>query len=165
MESKFDFLNLQFFTKASVYPGSIGTFRYRFQRTGWMNDGTIQVWVYENISFEMAQDVETQTFPWTEEGVTAIKTWLEGMSRQERMDFVDTLYSILSVGGAKNLDAVLQPKNIRSMLKAIQDDEGKRRLLTSEIGEFLRIVSETSRRSRERRLPSSIHGKLLNGRK
>lgn len=95
----------------------------------------------------------------------AIKTWLEGMSRQERMDFVDTLYSILSVGGAKNVDAVLQPKNIRSMLKAIQDDEGKRRLLTSEIGEFLRIVSETSRRSRERRLPSSIHGKLLNGRK
>ena len=51
------------------------------------------------------------------------------------------------------------------MLKAIQDDEGKRRLLTSEIGEFLRIVSETSRRSRELRLPSSIHGKLLNGRK
>ena len=77
MESKFDFLNLQFFNKASVYPGSIGTFRYRFQRTGWMNDGTIQVWVYENISFEMAQDVETQTFPWTEEGVTAIKAWLD----------------------------------------------------------------------------------------
>ena len=52
MESKFDFLNLQFFTKAEVYPGSIGTFRYRFQRSGWMNDGTIQVWVYENISFK-----------------------------------------------------------------------------------------------------------------
>ena len=66
MESKFDFLNLQFFTKAEVYPGSIGTFRYRFQRTGWMNDGTIQVWVYENISFELAQDVETENFPWTE---------------------------------------------------------------------------------------------------
>lgn len=77
MESKFDFLNLQFFTKAAVYPGSIGTFRYRFQRTGWMNDGTIQVWVYENISFELAQDVETETFPWTEEGVAAIKAWLD----------------------------------------------------------------------------------------
>ena len=77
MESKFDFLNLQFFTKAAVYPGSIGTFRYRFQRTGWMNDGTIRVWVYENISFELAQDVETETFPWTEEGVAAIKAWLD----------------------------------------------------------------------------------------
>ena len=30
----FDHLNVAFFTKASIYPGSIGTFRYRFQREG-----------------------------------------------------------------------------------------------------------------------------------
>ena len=79
MERKFDFLNMQFFTRASVYPGSIGTFRYRFQRTGWLNkeDSTIQAWVYENVCFEQAQDVETETFPWTEEGVEALKNWLE----------------------------------------------------------------------------------------
>lgn len=76
MESSFDFLNMSFFTKASVYPGSLGTFRYRFQRTGWMNDGSIQAWVYENTSFELAQDVETETFPWTEEGVEALRAWL-----------------------------------------------------------------------------------------
>ena len=46
MENSFDFLNMNFFTKASVYPGSIGTFRYRFQRTGWIGDGSIQAWVY-----------------------------------------------------------------------------------------------------------------------
>lgn len=79
MERTFDFLNMQFFTRASVYPGSIGTFRYRFQRTGWLNkaDSTIQAWVYENVCFEQAQDVETETFPWTEEGVEALKNWLE----------------------------------------------------------------------------------------
>lgn len=79
MERHFDFLNMQFFTRAAIYPGSVGTFRYRFQRTGWLNkaDSTIQVWVYENTSFELAQDVETETFPWTEEGVEAIKAWLE----------------------------------------------------------------------------------------
>lgn len=77
MKGSFDFLNLSFFTKASVYPGSLGTFRYRFQRTGWMNDGSIQAWVYENISFELAQDVETETFPWTEEGVEQLRAWLE----------------------------------------------------------------------------------------
>ena len=77
MENSFDFLNMNFFTKASVYPGSIGTFRYRFQRTGWMEDGSTQVWVYENTSFELAQDVETETFPWTEEGVEQIRAWLE----------------------------------------------------------------------------------------
>ena len=74
MESKFDFLNLQFFTKAAVYPGSIGTFR---QSNIHRQTAELQVWVYENISFELAQDVETETFPWTEEGVTAIKVWLD----------------------------------------------------------------------------------------
>ena len=68
---------MSFFTKASVYPGSLGTFRYRFQRTGWMGDGSIQAWVYENTSFELAQNVETETFPWTEEGVEQIRVWLE----------------------------------------------------------------------------------------
>ena len=76
MNGHFDFLNMSFFTKASVYPGSLGTFRYRFQRTGWLDDGSIQVWVYENTSFELARDVETETFPWTEEGVEKIKAWL-----------------------------------------------------------------------------------------
>ena len=78
MSTPFDFLNLQFFTKASVYPGSLGTFRYRFARTGWIgeSDATIQVWVYENTSFELAQQVETQIFPWNEEGVEKIKAWL-----------------------------------------------------------------------------------------
>ncbi len=77
MERHFDFLTLSFFTKASVYPGSLGTFRYRFERKGWMNDGSIQAWVYENTSFELAQDVESETFPWTEEGVEALQNWLE----------------------------------------------------------------------------------------
>lgn len=76
MEHAFDFLTLDFFTRASVFPGSLGTFRYRFQRTGWIGDGSIQAWVYENISFELAKDVETGTFPWTEEGVAALRDWL-----------------------------------------------------------------------------------------
>ena len=77
MNGNFDFLNMSFFTKASVYPGSLGTFRYRFQRTGWMGDGSIQAWVYATTSFELAQNVETETFPWTEEGVEQIRVWLE----------------------------------------------------------------------------------------
>ena len=37
----------------------------------------LTVWVYENTSFELAKDVESQTFPWTEDGVEAVKAWLE----------------------------------------------------------------------------------------
>ena len=77
MSGHFDFLNMSFFTKASVYPGSLGTFRYRFQRTGWIGDGSLQAWVYENTSFELAENVETETFPWTEEGVEQVRAWLE----------------------------------------------------------------------------------------
>ena len=84
MDSSFSFLNVNFFTKASVYPGSLGTFRYRFARTGWpgQENAAIQAWVYENVCFELAQDVETETFPWTEEGVEALRQWLTEKVRQ-----------------------------------------------------------------------------------
>ena len=76
MKDHFDFLDMNFFTRASVFPGSVGTFRYRFQRSGWVGDGSIQVWVYENVSFELAQQVESESFPWTEEGVASLRAWL-----------------------------------------------------------------------------------------
>lgn len=72
----FDFLTMDFFTRAEVFPASLGTFRYRFRRSGWIGGGEIQVWVYENICFELAKDVESETFPWTEEGLEAMKGWL-----------------------------------------------------------------------------------------
>ena len=79
MAGHFDFLNVGFFTKAKVFPGSVGTFRYRFRRTGWTDkpDSAIQAWVYENVCFELAQQVETVTVPWTEEGVETLRQWLE----------------------------------------------------------------------------------------
>ena len=83
MDNAFDFLTLDFFTRAAVFPGSLGTFRYRFQRTGWMGDGEIQAWVYENVCFELAKNAETETCPWTEEGVAALKAWL-GQKLAER---------------------------------------------------------------------------------
>lgn len=76
LEPDFSFLTPKFFAKASVYPGSLGTFRYRFQRTGRMNDGSLQAWVYENTCFELARNVESETFPWTEEGAAALRDWL-----------------------------------------------------------------------------------------
>ena len=79
MEQHFDFLDVNFFTRASVFPGSLGTFRYRFKRTGWLNkpESEIQAWVYENTSFELAQEIETITVPWSEEGIETLKAWLE----------------------------------------------------------------------------------------
>lgn len=76
MENRFDFLTMDFFTRAEVFPGSIGAFRYRFRREGWMGDGKIQAWVYENVCFELAEDIETKTFPWVQEGILELRNWL-----------------------------------------------------------------------------------------
>jgi len=77
MEDAFGFLNAEFFKRAAVFPGSVGSFRYRFQTEGRRDEGRIQAWVYENVCFELAKDAETETFPWTEEGVSALRDWLE----------------------------------------------------------------------------------------
>ena len=82
MEDPFAFLTLNFLKKSEIFPGSIGTFRYRFQRTGKVNDGSIQAWVYENICFEKARQIETETFPWTEEGMASLRAWLNEKLRE-----------------------------------------------------------------------------------
>lgn len=82
MEDPFAFLTLNFLKKSEIFPGSLGTFRYRFQRTGKVNDGTVQAWVYENICFEKAQHIETETFPWTEEGMASLRSWLNERLRE-----------------------------------------------------------------------------------
>ena len=84
MEPDFDFLSVSFFTKAKVYPGSLGTFRYRFERFSWpgKDDARIQAWVYENICFEQAQHIETESFAWNPDGVQALRAWLETKVRE-----------------------------------------------------------------------------------
>ena len=47
-----------------------------------MNDGSIQAWVYENICFEKARQIETETFPWTEEGMASLRAWLNEKLRE-----------------------------------------------------------------------------------
>ena len=78
----FGFLNADFFIRSEIYPGSVGAFRYRFQQSGKVGDGQIQAWVYENVCFEKAQKIETETFPWTEEGAAALRAWLNGKLRE-----------------------------------------------------------------------------------
>lgn len=76
MEDRFAELTMNFFQKAEIFPGNVGKFRFRFKRTGKMGSGELHFWVYEDICFELAQNIEEADFPWTEEGVTALHAWL-----------------------------------------------------------------------------------------
>ena len=66
-----------------------------------------------------------------------IKNWLSGMSNEDRSAFVDTVYELLSTGGAKKTYHLLRPQNIRSVIKTLNADENVRRLLATELAELI----------------------------
>lgn len=76
MIDRFAELTMNFFQKAEIFPGSLGKFRFRCKRTGKMGQGSLEVWVYEDICFELAQHIESAVFSWTEEGVADLRIWL-----------------------------------------------------------------------------------------
>ena len=49
-------------------------FRYRFEH---LPDRQIKASTYSRLCYEKATDVEEQIFPWTEEGVEAMKHWYQ----------------------------------------------------------------------------------------
>ncbi len=84
MHERFQQLTPRWFHRAHVYVGSIGPcfhdFRYRFAQDD--KAQTITASTYTDKCFELAQDVETREFPWTEEGVEELKLWLDEKYRQ-----------------------------------------------------------------------------------
>jgi hypothetical protein len=83
MHPQFQPLTVQWFKRAFIYTGSIGDFRYRFatdtdSQTG---EKVIHASVYTALCFEKARDVQTQTFPWDEGGVEALKVWVDSKYR------------------------------------------------------------------------------------
>ena len=83
MHPQFENLTPQWFKRAFVYTGSIGDFRYRFAtETNDSGERLIHASVYTMLCFEKARDVRTETFPWDEAGVTALKAWVDGKYRE-----------------------------------------------------------------------------------
>lgn len=75
MHPQFTVLTPRWFKRAFVYTGSIGDFRYRFAHS---DQETLHAAVYTVYCYEVAKDVVEQDFPWTDEGVEALKNWLQG---------------------------------------------------------------------------------------
>lgn len=75
MHPQFEELTTNWFRRAFIYTGSIGEFRYRFACDE--KEKLIHAAVYTNVCYESAQDKVEQDFPWTEEGVEALKPWLQ----------------------------------------------------------------------------------------
>ena len=66
------------------------------------------------------------------------KSWLAGMTTQERGDFFDAVFGLLATGTASRTNEILQLKNIRAYLKTLVADEDMRSLIASELAQLLR---------------------------
>lgn len=79
MQEQFAVMDVNWFRRAHLYTGSIGSFgrdfRYRFRPDEAAK--LIRAETYSNVCYELAKDVEERDFPWDEDGVAELKNWLE----------------------------------------------------------------------------------------
>lgn len=76
----------------------------------------------------------------------AVKNWLAGMTMEERSSFVDTLYELLTAGGATLTAELINPKNVRTYIKALNEDENKRRIIAEELASLVQSIKNIQRK-------------------
>ena len=80
-----------------------------------------------------------------------IKTWFAEMTSQERGQLVDVMYALLGSGGADNVYELLHPKNIRTYIKTLSNDEHLRRILSAEFTGLIEAARKTKAKFDESR--------------
>ena len=75
MHPQFACLTPHWFYRAYVYTGSIGDFRYRFDRDADAN--MLHTAVYSRLCYEVADDVQKRDFSWDDAGVEELRRWLQ----------------------------------------------------------------------------------------
>ena len=61
------------------------------------------------------------------------KSWLAGMTNEERSDFFDTVFGLLASGDASSVGEILHPENVRTYFKTLQTDGKMRQIIGSEL--------------------------------
>lgn len=72
-----------------------------------------------------------------------IKTWFEEMTNQEREQLVDVMFALLGSGGADNIYELLHPRNLKTYIKTLSNDEHLRRILSSEFTGLIEAARKT----------------------
>lgn len=72
-----------------------------------------------------------------------IKNWIRDLNREEREVLVETIFALLSSGGANEVKDLLHPKSIRAFFKTLKNDPRAKSLLAGEFLELLRAIRET----------------------
>jgi len=83
MDRHFAEMDVKWFERAHFYSGSIENrergldFRFRYEQTKDNDVKALKASTYSKWCYEKADDVEERLFPWTEEGVEALKAWFQ----------------------------------------------------------------------------------------
>lgn len=72
-----------------------------------------------------------------------IKTWLAGMTNEERNEIVDTVFELLTIGDVDNVFEIIQPKNIRNYLRTLHTNGNIRRILSEEMMSLMEAAKKT----------------------
>ena len=80
-----------------------------------------------------------------------LKTWFAEMTNQERGQLVDVMYAVLGSGSVENVCELLHPKNIRTYIKTLTNDEHLRRVLSSEFSGLIEAARKTKAKFEENR--------------
>ena len=99
-------------------------------------------WEVEGGSFLQAEEIT----PGSRMADQAIKGWLAGLSPQERSQFVDSLFHLLSAGEASTTADLLQPRSLQAALRSLADDrDGTRRTLVEGLIQLARSAASVWR--------------------
>ena len=99
-------------------------------------------WEVEGGSFLQAEEIT----PGSRMADQAIKGWLAGLSPQERSQFVDSLFQLLSAGEASTTADLLQPRSLQAALRSLADDrDGTRRTLVEGLIQLARSAASVWR--------------------
>lgn len=72
-----------------------------------------------------------------------LKSWLAGMTHEERNAFVDTVYELLTAGGASVAIDLIRPRNVRGYLRTLGKDENTRRIIAGELAGLIQSARKT----------------------
>lgn len=101
---------------------------------------TVSVWQHDLYSWELIGKRWITMEAVTQDSIfldATIKTWFASMSNKERNQLVDSIYGLISTGGADRMEDLFQLKNMHTYLKRISADESLRKLLSTE---FLGLI-------------------------
>ncbi len=86
---------------------------------------------------------------------STLKTWLAGRTLQERNEFVDAVYELLTAGEVADLRQVILPRNVLRYLRTLSTDEQIRSILAREFAQLFRTALELRRKKDLLGLPNS----------